>query len=88
MSTVTRILPPLLTAVKQYEFENNLTNNLSLSSVLNQQNISLHHLQNHFKPIITLLVLAKIGIVLRTNYSCAHALFKVQVKTDYKKSNQ
>lgn len=34
MSTVTRILPLLVTAVKQYEFETNLTNNISVSSVL------------------------------------------------------
>lgn len=82
MSTATRILPLLVTAVKQYEFETNVTNNISVSSLLDQQDISLYQPQNHFKAFI-LLVLIKIEIFLRINYLCAHAICKAQIKTDY-----
>jgi len=36
-----------------------MTDNISVSSALNQQDISLYHPQNHFKAV-TLLLLAKI----------------------------
>lgn len=80
LSTVTNIL--LVAAVKQHEFKTNLTNNISVNSVLNQQYISLDDPKNHFKAFI-ILILAKIEIFLRINHLCAHAIFKVQIKPDH-----
>lgn len=80
-------LSPLVTAVKWSELQINLTNNISVNSVLNQQDIPLYHPQNNFKASI-LPVLAKIEIFFRINYLCAYATFKIQIKPDYSLESQ
>lgn len=71
--------------MKLYEFETNLTNNISVSSVLGLARYfsitSTKSFQSHYP-----LVLAKTEIFLRINYLCAHAIFKVQIKADYTQS--